>query len=105
VYDKPFSLDPALQPSIYQAVHSLEHGYVLVWYRGLKRAQVDALGREVRGERETILVPYPKLKKGQKMAMTAWGRLQYCTKPDPKAVAAFIERYRDAKTAPEYFNS
>jgi uncharacterized protein DUF3105 len=101
VYDKPFSTDPAKSPNIYQAAHSLEHGYIIIWYDGLKDDQITALDRAVRSERETILVPYRTLKNNQKMAMTAWGRLQYCSKPGPDAVRAFIDRFRDARSAPE----
>jgi hypothetical protein len=38
-----------------------------------------------------------------KMALTAWGRLDYCSQPSTKAAQAFIDLYRNAKSAPEYY--
>src|SRR5213080_4336933 len=44
VYEE-LSSDPSAYPNIYQAVHSMEHGYVVVWYKGLSSQQVDSLGQ------------------------------------------------------------
>jgi hypothetical protein len=106
VYTEAFSTDPAKHPSIYQAVHSLEHAYVIVWYNpNLKASEVDALSKAVTGEPKVILVPYPDLKSTDKMAMSAWGNLQYCGRPSTRAVEAFIKRFRGASSAPEPLNA
>jgi hypothetical protein len=103
VYDAAFSTDPAKQPSIYQAVHSLEHGYVIVWYNNLSGDEKDSLTKALTGEQKVIVVPYPAMPDGHKMALTAWGRLDYCGKPSTKAAQAFINLYRNAPSAPEYY--
>jgi hypothetical protein len=104
VLTEPLSTDATTKPSIYQAVHSLEHGYVIVWYNALKPAEVETLSKAMTGEDETILVPYPQMPDNHKVALTAWGRLEYCGKPSTRVVEAFIERYRNARSAPEAIN-
>lgn len=100
VYREPLSTDPNAQAAtVYQAVHSLEHGYVIAWYKGLSDAEFDALDRAMRGEEKVIAVPYPELREG-KLALTSWARLLTCEKADTKVVDAFIDRFRE-KTAPE----
>ena len=96
----PLSDDPSAQSeTIYQAVHSLEHGYVIVWYRGLSQHQVDQIDTAVGSERKVIVVPYPKLRGGS-VALTAWTRVQVCQRADTKLIEAFVERFRE-KTGPE----
>lgn len=101
VHGEPFSDDPNAENSIYLAVHSLEHGYIIVWHDNLSDDERAALEREYRGERKVIVVPYPLLERDQKMALTAWGRLLVCERPDTRVVDAFIERFREARSAPE----
>ena len=103
VYTTPLSTDPGKQSSIYQAVHSLEHGYVIIWYKSLSPSEVDALTKSVAGESKVIVAPYPDLPDDDKMAVTAWGRLDYCKKPSTKVTDAFIKLYRNAPSAPEYY--
>lgn len=100
-YDIPLSADSTKQPNIYQAVHSQEHGYVIVWHNGLTEKEADAISRTVDPEDEVISVPYSKLRKGQKMALTAWGRIQFCEKASAQMIDAFVDRYRNARSAPE----
>lgn len=100
VYNDPLSEDlAATGPTIYQAVHSLEHGYVVVWYQGLTDAQVDQLSKAFENERKVIVAPYPRLDRGE-VALTAWGRLQTCERPDTTLIRSFITRFRE-RTAPE----
>jgi hypothetical protein len=104
VYEEPFSRDPTQQPNLYQAVHSLEHGYVIVWHQGLTEDEQRTLEVEFRTERKTIVVPWPELEddhEGVRMALTAWRFKQLCEDPDPEVVASFIDLYREARTAPE----
>lgn len=102
VYSTAFSENIAGQePSIYAAVHSLEHGYVIVWHDNLSEEEQNALASGLRDDlRKVIVVPYPKLDDGQQMALTAWGVLQYCEEADPGVAEAFVERYRE-RTGPE----
>lgn len=100
-YEEPFSDDPSQRPTIYQAVHSLEHGYVIAWHNGLEADEVRALERAVREDnRKVIVVPFPLLRDGQKVALTAWGVLQTCREPDGEVLREFVDLYRE-KTAPE----
>lgn len=91
-----------------QAVHSLEHGYVVMWYRAegegaLPQAVVDRLAGVQEGE--TILAPYPELPEGTALAITAWNRLQECpagiTADQAATLAqAFFRQFKNS-TAPE----
>jgi uncharacterized protein DUF3105 len=100
-YSEPFSDDPRDDTTIYKAVHSLEHGYIIVWYDGLSKDQVRALERRYRNERKVILAPYPKLKGDEKVALTAWGRLMECERPSDDVIDGFVGRFREARSAPE----
>ena len=92
------SADPNVSPNIYQAVHSMEHGYVVVWYKGLSSQQVDSLG-QFGDDFKVIVAPYPQLPTGA-VGLTAWGRLQTCQKVSTAQIAQFIKLYR-LKTASE----
>jgi len=92
------SADPNVSPNIYQAVHSMEHGYVVVWYKGLSSQQVDSLG-QFGNDFKVIVAPYPQLPTGA-VGLTAWGRLQTCQKVSTAQIAQFIKLYR-LKTASE----
>jgi hypothetical protein len=92
VFTTPLSTNPVDSPNLYQAVHSLEHGYAIVWYRGLSDQQVMALTPF--GDQDRVLViSYPQLPKGS-IALTAWGRLQYCDMLDTQQVQKFIDLYK-----------
>jgi hypothetical protein len=95
------------------AVHNMEHGYVLVYYqpegeRALPAAVREELAGLVEGEDQVIMAPYPKLEQGN-LALVAWRRLQTATVPDRESAAGdtatlvryFIETYRDSSLAPE----
>jgi hypothetical protein len=104
VYDKPLSTDPSAIPNIYQSVHSLEHGAIIVWYDGLAKDDVRTLDSKYRSEEKVIVVPYPKLGGKTHVAMTAWGRMVTCGEPSTKVIDAFIKRFREARSAPEPLN-
>ena len=93
-------------PDIGAALHSLEHGGVIVWYApGAPQEEVQALTElysreDVAGER-VIVAPYDfpdqgaagMLPEGTQMAMVAWHRLQTCATVDPAAAFGFSARY------------
>lgn len=101
VYDDPFTNVLGDRPTIYQAVHSLEHGYIIVWHDGLSRDQERALERRYRDERKVIVVPYPQLSGDTHLALTAWGRKMTCERPNNETIDSFIELFREARSAPE----
>lgn len=101
IYDEPFSRDPDDDTSIYRAVHSLEHGYIILWHDGLETEELREIEREHNDERKIIVVPYPELRGETKLVMTAWGRMVGCEGPAPRVIDQFIERFREARSAPE----
>jgi hypothetical protein len=96
------------------AVHNLEHGYVLVYYQpegeqALPDAAREELAELVEGQDQVIMAPYPRLGEGQNLALVAWRHLQTATVPDSASAPEdavilaryFIETYRDGALAPE----
>jgi hypothetical protein len=100
-YDKRFSDDPNEDVNIYRAVHSLEHGAIIIWYDKLKDAQLDDLKKHYRDERKVLIAPYPQLKGDTHVAVTAWGRLSECERASTRYIDAFVKRFREARSAPE----
>lgn len=79
-----------------QIVHSLEHGYVTIWYR----ADLDAAGLEDlkaltgRYARDALLVPRASLTEVP-VAATAWHRRLLCQRADVKSLEEFVKEYRN----------
>jgi hypothetical protein len=95
-----------------QAVHSLEHGSVIMYYRpsgdpgGLPSAVVDQLASVATGDRSTYLIPYPDLPQDTALAFTAWNKLLTCPAkitPEQAATLAqgFITSFVCTSNAPE----
>ena len=94
-------------PPIDQAIHSLEHSAVTVWFD-----PSVASSREVRdiegffargGERNHVIVapydypfggPAGRLPPGERMALVAWHRIRYCADPSLPVAFAFVHAYR-----------
>jgi Protein of unknown function (DUF3105) len=105
VYDQPIPETAA--------VHNLEHGYVLIYYRAegegaLEEAVVTELEGLAEGETEVIMAPHESLAEGTNLAFAAWTRIQEGQVPadaDPADVAlvarAFIEEFKNGAAAPE----
>lgn len=106
------------QPRVYgqpvqetQAVHSLEHGSVIMYYRlsadqGISQDDVNALTPVANGNRATYLIPYPGLPEGRSLAFTAWNKIVTC----PASITAqqattlaqgFIDSFACTRNAPE----
>ena len=94
-----------------QAVHTLEHGSVIVYYRppgesdGLPDAVLAGLG-SITQRNATYLIPYPDLPERTAVAFTAWNRLITCpatiTQPQAEAIAnGFVDAYACTSNAPE----
>jgi hypothetical protein len=108
VYDQPF--DTNLEA---RAVHNLEHGYVLMYYRqegdaAVPGPVVNALADLANAEDQVILAPYPDLPDGESLAFASWTHLRTCptmTADDADDVTAlargFINEFRDHSDAPE----
>ena len=105
-------------PSVYtdpvaeqNAVHNLEHGYVLLYYRprgdyAPRPDVVAALSDLAEGESKVILAPNSELGPGKALALAAWDKLQGCPSTVSAAQATglaelFVERFRGDGEAPE----
>jgi hypothetical protein len=116
-YHDPYPLPP--QPRVYttpvqetNAVHTLEHGSVIMYYRptgdqgGLPQPVVDKLGPIAQDNKASYLIPYPDLPQGTALAFTAWNKLLTCPakiSPDQAATVAqgFIDSFACTNNAPE----
>jgi hypothetical protein len=78
-----------------QLVHSLEHGYVIIWYRpDLPSTQLDDLKSLTgRYSKDVLLVPRASL--GQPVAATAWHRRLLCSQTDLQSLESFVTSYRN----------
>ncbi len=92
VYDRPLYNE--------YAVHSLEHGAVLILYRqGIAIDQVQQLQEASAGQPFTLLAPYPDLR--SPVVMVAWNtQLDLDSTTDPR-LARFIQRYARGRGVPE----
>jgi hypothetical protein len=79
-----------------QIVHSLEHGYVAIWYRpDISPGELaDLQGLANRYIKDVLLVPRPSLT-DKPVAATAWHRRLLCQRPDIDALERFITSYRN----------
>lgn len=106
----PFVFDQPIPEA--NAVHNLEHGYVIIYYA---EEGPNTLADDIRSELEDLvndeseklfLAPYPDLQTS--LALLAWGNMQTCDPPadaDPgdavTLARSFIEEYRSGGLAPE----
>jgi hypothetical protein len=106
VFEQP--IDATLER---RAVHSLEHAYVIMYYRqdgdaALPQNVVDALADLAREEQKVILAPYAEMPQGRSLALAAWRHLQTCPRVTNAGAAVdvatgFISRFRGGGDAPE----
>jgi hypothetical protein len=112
--DQPRVYDATAMASYHetQAVHSLEHGSVIMYYRpsgdpdGLPETVVDRLAPVAQTARATYLIPYATLPEGMALAYTAWNQLLACpagiTPTQADTVArGFIQSFACTNNAPE----
>ncbi len=76
-------------------VHSLEHGYVILWHRpDLPAADRDAVQKVAdRYRRDVLVVPRPTLP--TPVAATAWGNRLLCGAVEAEPLGLFIREYRN----------
>lgn len=97
-------------PNVYSAIHSLEHGAVIIWYRpGLRDtalSEIQTYFRDPANVDHVIVAPYnyPKdgaagrLKSGEDVALVFWHHLEFCQRPSLAVAKDFVAKYR-IKTA------
>jgi hypothetical protein len=105
VYDEPLSADPGAENTIYKAVHSLEHGAVIIWHDGLKKKAQGDLEDEYRNQNKVIVAPYSQLRGDTHVALTSWGRLVECEKVSTRVIDEFNELFNSKRPAPEPNNA
>jgi hypothetical protein len=105
------------QPTETQAVHSMEHGAVFVYYLpeaegGIAQDVIERLSQGAQGDQATFLGPYPALTPETALTLTAWNRRQSCPAGDaltPQAastiVDGFVTAFECTGNAPESSNS
>jgi len=83
------------------AVHSMEHGYVVIWYRpdlpAADRATLEAVTRAHASD--LLLVPRPTLPGDRPVAATAWHHRLLCTGVDQIRLNTFVTDF--ANKGPE----
>jgi hypothetical protein len=110
----PLPADPHVHEgpvSTTQAVHNLEHAYVLIWYRptaegGPSAETVADLEAVARDEDRVLVAPYPDLAEDRALAFVAWNARWLCpatVSPEQAVTMArsFIQAYRGTTNAPE----
>lgn len=86
IYDTPI---PAIRE-----VHSLEHGYVILHYKGMPSDEVQQLAALVGADSwKMILAPLPSM--AYKVSLTAWDHVQTCGGVDTQVIHNFVNRFRD----------
>jgi hypothetical protein len=100
VYSVPFGDEPAGSsiPSYVQAMHSLEHGYVIIYHSG--GADGTTLAERYGTEPKVIIVPAGRAMDSP-IALVSWARRRFCTAIDHAAIEDFIADHRARPPAPE----
>jgi len=97
-------------PSLFQSIHAMEHGGVIIWYAPNADTQAVADLKAFYGQRQSevsvgqdrvIIAPYDypddgtagQLPAGVQMALVAWHRLQTCTAVDLAVAFDFTSQY------------
>jgi hypothetical protein len=100
------------QPDVTQAVHNLEHGYVIMWYRDgtIPQDVIDELA-SVADQSKVILMPYDAIPEGIDLSFSSWMHRQDCpvsagedelSPREARTLAeAFIAQFRNGPDAPE----
>jgi Protein of unknown function (DUF3105) len=87
-------------------VHNLEHGYVVILYKGIPADQVDQLRQfvEARNRAKLVLAPWSGLDSNG-VTLTAWQNLETMQRVNMDVVQAFVNDYMvpvaSRSTAPE----
>lgn len=86
---------PQNTPPDGQVVHSMEHGYVIVWYRPDLAADAQAQVRQVTDKHAKDVLVVPRASLPKPVAATAWGRRLLCDRVEPAALELFVTTYRN----------
>lgn len=97
----PGVFDAANTPPDGAAVHSMEHGYIVIWYRpGLAAPDLDSLKKITNDATpDVLLIPRPSLPAATPVVATAWHHRLLCSGLDEVRINRFIGDY--ANKGPE----
>ena len=94
-----------------QAVHTLEHGGVIVYYRAegtsaVEPDVIDRLAGVTEGRRAALVAPYPDFDENTSLAMVAWNTIMTCpsgvSAEDAETIAtSFVDAFECTSRAPE----
>lgn len=77
-----------------QLVHSLEHGYIILYYNGISQDEVNQLvGIQQSDPYKMIVAPYPNM--NAKVAIVAWDHSQTCNGVSEPAIRSFVDQFRN----------
>lgn len=77
-----------------QFLHSMEHGYVVLYYNNLSPQELSALQNLQRGDSyKMIVAPFANM--DAKVALVAWNRLQTCDGLNEAAIRSFVAQFRN----------
>lgn len=79
---------------ITQLIHSLEHGYVIMFHNNLSEQELNSLINIQRSDPYKLIVaPYPNME--HRVALAAWTHLQECEGVNEAAIRSFIAQFRN----------
>jgi hypothetical protein len=94
-------------PGIYHALHSLEHGTVIVWFApgaagNSELQKIESFYRQTANNDHLIVAPYSypdqgaagTLPAGKQIVLVAWHHMQECSNFSLAAVKSFVSAYR-----------
>ncbi len=82
-------------PTDARLVHSLEHGFVVLWHRpDLDEADLDAIHGVFDDHSDDVIVVRRASLKG-KVVATSWGRRLLCGEVEPARLSEFVDLYKN----------
>ena len=101
----PWGIKDSQQPNE-AVVHNLEHGGIVVFYKGLSGDEVDKLKDIVRllsnnGFKKIVLEPYAEMPSDARVALSAWDWGLKLPGYDDVQVVKFVKSHYDGPDAPE----
>lgn len=79
---------------ITQMIHSMEHGYIVLFYNDISQDQINQLINIQRSDSyKMIVAPYPNMP--YKVAIAAWTHLQTCDGVNEQAIRSFTAQFRN----------
>ncbi len=79
-----------------QVIHNMEHGQIVIWYApDIEQRELDMVEKITRQEPlANIAIPAINLEPNAKLALTAWGALQFCEEISGEAIDIFRAQFQ-----------